>query len=564
MQIHPAVAFGAVIVGGRCSDRGGARRHPGRGEHPGAVRDLRPPLRAGPRDRAPSPTRPTLAAADEATRPRRRALVRSPACAAAGGRAASPWPPSRAGRGRRACRAARSICLPGGRADRAAAGCPLWPITIAFWLVALDEDGGADVGQRPVRRSALARPHLVDHDGDRVRQLVADTLEGRLADQLGDPQVHRLVGHLVRRVERRALGQQPDQQVDEQRRPGTPVTADTGTISAHSKPVGSASCWTRSRWRSHLLRADQVGLGDDGDLRGPAGPRAASPVMNRSPGPIFSSAGSVTATRRPRDSVAAHLVVEPFAEQRPRPVQPGGVDEHELARPGGARCRGRRARVVCGLLEVIATFSPTTALISVDLPALGRPTIDTNPDRWLTPVILADLHAPDARASPVLDHVGLPGGDQTRPRRRLARDLADLLSDRGCRRDLCLPGVADLRAGPRALDGAAPWGDGGGGRRRPRGRHGEARVPTVRVAALTWRRPASWWTRPSRAAVSGARWPSTSSDGQRTPATTACSSTLSWRPTPAPCRCGTGSASGSWARCPRRSTTRCTGWSGCT
>ena len=32
-------------------------------------------------------------------------------------------------------------------------------------------------------------------------------------------------------------------------------------------------------------------------------------------------------------------------------------------------------RVVCGLAEVMAIFSPTSALVSVDLPAFGRPTI---------------------------------------------------------------------------------------------------------------------------------------------------------------------------------------------
>ena len=38
-------------------------------------------------------------------------------------------------------------------------------------------------------------------------------------------------------------------------------------------------------------------------------------------------------------------------------------------------------RVVCGLLEVIATLCPTSALVSVDLPALGRPTRQANPAR---------------------------------------------------------------------------------------------------------------------------------------------------------------------------------------
>ena len=39
-------------------------------------------------------------------------------------------------------------------------------------------------------------------------------------------------------------------------------------------------------------------------------------------------------------------------------------------------------RVVCGRLEVIATFWPTRAFVRVDLPALGRPTKQAKPARW--------------------------------------------------------------------------------------------------------------------------------------------------------------------------------------
>ena len=38
-------------------------------------------------------------------------------------------------------------------------------------------------------------------------------------------------------------------------------------------------------------------------------------------------------------------------------------------------------RVVWGLLETIDTFCPTILLISVDLPALGRPASPTIPQR---------------------------------------------------------------------------------------------------------------------------------------------------------------------------------------
>jgi len=40
-------------------------------------------------------------------------------------------------------------------------------------------------------------------------------------------------------------------------------------------------------------------------------------------------------------------------------------------------------RVVWGLLDVIATFSPQIALTSEDFPTFGLPTTVTNPDRWV-------------------------------------------------------------------------------------------------------------------------------------------------------------------------------------
>src|SRR5688572_9549566 len=48
--------------------------------------------------------------------------------------------------------------------------------------------------------------------------------------------------------------------------------------------------------------------------------------------------------------------------------------------PSAERCTPTmRFRVVCGLSETMASFSPTSRLRSVDLPALGRPTRATNP-----------------------------------------------------------------------------------------------------------------------------------------------------------------------------------------
>src|SRR5579883_491340 len=43
-----------------------------------------------------------------------------------------------------------------------------------------------------------------------------------------------------------------------------------------------------------------------------------------------------------------------------------------------------RMRVVCTLGLTIATFAPTSALVSVDLPALGAPMMAQNPARVMT------------------------------------------------------------------------------------------------------------------------------------------------------------------------------------
>ena len=101
-------------------------------------------------------------------------------------------------------------------------------------------------------------------------------------------------------------------------------------------------------------------------------------TMNRSPGPIFSLAGKQTATT----STSAQVVLTRSLSRSPSRVRgrcrPGVSTRISWA---SGRCTMPRTtvRVVCGLSEVIATFCPTSALVSVDLPAFGRPTNDTKP-----------------------------------------------------------------------------------------------------------------------------------------------------------------------------------------
>src|SRR5271165_3201736 len=58
-----------------------------------------------------------------------------------------------------------------------------------------------------------------------------------------------------------------------------------------------------------------------------------------------------------------------------------------------------RLRVVCGLRVTMASFSPTSAFSSVDFPALGRPMMETKPERNAMsggldlPGLEADAHA---------------------------------------------------------------------------------------------------------------------------------------------------------------------------
>src|SRR5438105_10418228 len=58
-----------------------------------------------------------------------------------------------------------------------------------------------------------------------------------------------------------------------------------------------------------------------------------------------------------------------------------GVSTKTIWAAGSVLMPRMRLRVVCGLAETAATFSPRRALSSVDLPTLGRPTRATYPDR---------------------------------------------------------------------------------------------------------------------------------------------------------------------------------------
>src|ERR1700674_59186 len=89
-------------------------------------------------------------------------------------------------------------------------------------------------------------------------------------------------------------------------------------------------------------------------------------------------------------------------------------------------------RVVCGLSATMATFCPTRALSKVDLPALGRPTRETNPERKASlmghGLRLADFHLAHAQlvagqhleADPIAPHEFAGGRHGAEPFRHKA------------------------------------------------------------------------------------------------------------------------------------------------
>src|SRR6266508_3226754 len=181
---------------------------------------------------------------------------------------------------------------------------------------ALDVDVGVDLGE------PVLGDHLLDEDRDRVGQLVAYPFQRRLADQLGDHDLLGLVGDHALGVELRRLGQVADQYVDQRRQV---VAGDR----ADRHDVGEVAELTDGlQLGGQAAPVDQVGLGHDGDHA------CFEPLDFAGDEPVAPADLLVGGQAEP-DHVdlapgLAHEVVEAFAEQGPRAVQPGRVHEDEL------------------------------------------------------------------------------------------------------------------------------------------------------------------------------------------------------------------------------------------
>src|SRR5215204_1584539 len=160
----------------------------------------------------------------------------------------------------------------------------------------------------------------------------------------------------------------------------SPRGAETGMIDAHSRSSETAtSC-------SATLAFDVASVFVTIATFLARGYCSSCSLMYRSPGPMASLAGTQNAITSTSPSVDC------TSELRRSPRSVRG-----RCRPGVStriscpcsRCTMPRMarRVVCGFELVIATFSPTRAFVSVDLPTFGRPTIETNPARYSATVV---------------------------------------------------------------------------------------------------------------------------------------------------------------------------------
>ena len=154
----------------------------------------------------------------------------------------------------------------------------------------------------------------------------------------------------------------------------SPFAALTGTTSA--KSASSETSWSRLARAARSTRSDFVTAATIEAFFETS--FETRPRRKRSPGPVASSAGRhmTMASTSLRESRTMSLSLSPSSVRgRCRP----GVSTRMSWPLSRLTTALTTRRVVSGRSEVIATFWPTSALVSVDFPVFGRPTTHTNP-----------------------------------------------------------------------------------------------------------------------------------------------------------------------------------------
>src|SRR3712207_3559290 len=154
----------------------------------------------------------------------------------------------------------------------------------------------------------------------------------------------------------------------------SPLTALTGTTSAASTSwlaaiSCSATCFFDAA--SVLVTTTTTGALTSRSWR----------AMNRSPVPTGWSAGTQNTTTSTSERVSRTTSLSRRPSRLLGLCRPG-VSTSTSCPPGRWTTPRIACRVVCGRLLTMPTFSPTSALVNVVLPALGRPTRQAKPLRY--------------------------------------------------------------------------------------------------------------------------------------------------------------------------------------
>ena len=274
---------------------------------------------------------------------------------------------ARTGRGARGCRA-RARARAGRPCPIALIIRPPAPIRMPFWESVSTHDVRAHVVRSSRRSTSSTTTSTACGTSWNVRA------QHLLADELGEQDLARLVGAVLRREQHGPSGTRP-------------ARCSTSAATPVARPRGD--------------REELVGDVELGGRR--AAPRAVRARSRRSTLLTASTTGDAGAAQRAGDEAVARADALLAVDHEQRGVglcraraRRAAACARSARRAGAARRAGRRARsahrrpvatpriarrVVCGLSETIATLRPTIALTSVDLPTFGRPARATKPAR---------------------------------------------------------------------------------------------------------------------------------------------------------------------------------------
>ena len=106
---------------------------------------------------------------------------------------------------------------------------------------------------------------------------------------------------------------------------------------------------------------------------------ATSCITARSPGPMYCASTTHSTASTPSRASSAFFIM--YSPSLVRGLCRPGVSTNTICQSSCVTTPSILLRVVCGLLDTMATFSPTKRFMMLDLPTFGRPRMATKPER---------------------------------------------------------------------------------------------------------------------------------------------------------------------------------------